>query len=172
MYERMSMEQWWNDTDRGNWSTERKTLYSVGGRWMNHFGGLVLIVDNRIPDKRQYPSATLFTTNSDIYSIRYWPPQPHHDSSSRRTATSCKHVTFSSVGHSMSATPYLPIQSTGYGTHHFQDHAPSQTQGQMLHKAPHRRCNLYSETSCFHKGSAPLAIAQILTICLSFFNQD
>ena len=31
----MSMEQWWNDTDRGNWSTGRKTLYSVGGRWMN-----------------------------------------------------------------------------------------------------------------------------------------
>ena len=31
----MSMEQWWNDTDRGNWSTGRKTLYSAGGRWMN-----------------------------------------------------------------------------------------------------------------------------------------
>ena len=30
----MSMEQWWNDTDRGNWSTGRKTLYSVGGVWM------------------------------------------------------------------------------------------------------------------------------------------
>jgi hypothetical protein len=30
--EGISMEQWWNDTDRGNWSTGRKILYSVGGR--------------------------------------------------------------------------------------------------------------------------------------------
>jgi len=68
----MSMEQWWNDTDRGklkywkkniiqygwqvdewvlgnggmimtggNWSTGRKTLYSVGGRWMNEYGAMV-----------------------------------------------------------------------------------------------------------------------------------
>ena len=37
----MSMEQWWNDTDRGNWSTGRKTLYSVGGRWMNVYGAMV-----------------------------------------------------------------------------------------------------------------------------------
>jgi hypothetical protein len=32
------MEHLWNDTDRGNWSTWRKTLYSVGGRWMNEYG--------------------------------------------------------------------------------------------------------------------------------------
>ena len=37
----MSMEHWWNDTDSGNWSTGRKTLYSVGGRWMNEYGALV-----------------------------------------------------------------------------------------------------------------------------------
>jgi len=37
----MSMEHWWNDTDRGNWSAGRKTLYSVGGRWMNEYGALV-----------------------------------------------------------------------------------------------------------------------------------
>jgi hypothetical protein len=37
----MSMELWWNDTDRGNWSTGRKTLYSVGGRCMNEYGSLV-----------------------------------------------------------------------------------------------------------------------------------
>jgi len=37
----MSMEHWWNDTDRGNWSTGRKTLYSVGGRRMNKYGALV-----------------------------------------------------------------------------------------------------------------------------------
>ena len=37
----MSMEQWWNDTDRGNWSTGRKTLYSVGSRWMDEYGTMV-----------------------------------------------------------------------------------------------------------------------------------
>ena len=37
----MSMEHWWNDADRGNWSTGRKILYSVGGRWMNEYGALV-----------------------------------------------------------------------------------------------------------------------------------
>ena len=35
------MEQWWNDTDRGNWSTGRKVLYSVGGGWMNEYGAMV-----------------------------------------------------------------------------------------------------------------------------------
>ena len=37
----MGMEHWWNDTDRGNWSTGRKTVYSVGGRWKNEYGALV-----------------------------------------------------------------------------------------------------------------------------------
>ena len=37
----MGMEHWWNDTNRGNWSTGRKTLYSVGGRWMKGYGALV-----------------------------------------------------------------------------------------------------------------------------------
>jgi len=68
----MSVEQWWNGTDRGNlkywekniiqrgwwmdgwvwsnggmtltgetWSTGRKTLYSVGGRWMDECGTMV-----------------------------------------------------------------------------------------------------------------------------------
>jgi len=32
--ELMSMEHWWNDTDRGNWSIGRKILYSDDGRWM------------------------------------------------------------------------------------------------------------------------------------------
>jgi hypothetical protein len=32
---RMSVEQWWNDTDRGNWNTGRKILYnSVVDEWM------------------------------------------------------------------------------------------------------------------------------------------
>jgi hypothetical protein len=37
----MRMEEWWNDTDRGNWRTGRKTLYSVGGGWMNEYGAMV-----------------------------------------------------------------------------------------------------------------------------------
>jgi len=37
----MRLEQWWNDTDKENWITGRKTLYSVGGRWMNEFGAVV-----------------------------------------------------------------------------------------------------------------------------------
>ena len=37
----MGIEHWWNDTDRGNWSIGRETLYSVGGRWMNGYGALV-----------------------------------------------------------------------------------------------------------------------------------
>jgi len=37
----MGMVHWWNDTDRGNWSTGRKTLHSVGGRWINGYGALV-----------------------------------------------------------------------------------------------------------------------------------
>jgi len=37
----MGMEHWLNDTDRGNWSTGRKTFYSVGGRLMNEYGALV-----------------------------------------------------------------------------------------------------------------------------------
>jgi len=37
----MSMVQWWNDTDMGNRSTGRKTLYSVGGRWMDEYGAMV-----------------------------------------------------------------------------------------------------------------------------------
>jgi hypothetical protein len=28
----MGVGRWWNGSDRGNWSTGRKTLYSVGGR--------------------------------------------------------------------------------------------------------------------------------------------
>ena len=40
VYEWMSMEQWWNDIDRENWSTGRKTLYIVGGSWMNEYGAM------------------------------------------------------------------------------------------------------------------------------------
>jgi hypothetical protein len=39
--ELMSMGHWWNDTENENWSTRSKTLYSLGGRWMNEYGELV-----------------------------------------------------------------------------------------------------------------------------------
>jgi len=38
----MSVEQWWNGTDRGKlkyW--EKKTLYSMDGRWMDECGAMV-----------------------------------------------------------------------------------------------------------------------------------
>jgi len=37
----MSMEHWWNDIERGNWSVGTKTLYSFVYRWMNEYGALV-----------------------------------------------------------------------------------------------------------------------------------
>jgi len=37
----MSMEQWWNDTDRGKLKYWETTLYSVGARWMNEYGAMV-----------------------------------------------------------------------------------------------------------------------------------
>jgi hypothetical protein len=38
---KMSMEQWWNDTDRGKLMYCQKKLYSVGGRCMKEYGGMV-----------------------------------------------------------------------------------------------------------------------------------
>jgi len=35
------MEEWWNDTERGKLKCWEKTLYSVGGRWMDGYGALV-----------------------------------------------------------------------------------------------------------------------------------
>jgi len=39
--DRKSMGHWLNDTDWGKWSTGRKQLLRVGGRWMNDYGKLV-----------------------------------------------------------------------------------------------------------------------------------
>ena len=83
----MSVEQWWNDTDRGklkcwekniiqcgwymdewvwsnggmiltgeNWSAGRKTLYSVGGRWMSKHsnGGMILTGENWSTGEKHY----------------------------------------------------------------------------------------------------------------------
>jgi hypothetical protein len=90
-----------------------------GWVWSN--GGIILAVVKGIPDKRQYLISIVLATNSDML----WPgtepnpssdcsPQPQHESSFRRIATSCKHVTFGSVGHFKSATSNLPIQSVGW----------------------------------------------------------
>ena len=37
----ISMEQWWNGTDRGKLKCWEKKLYSVGGRWMDGYGAMV-----------------------------------------------------------------------------------------------------------------------------------
>jgi len=35
------MEQWWNGTDRGKLKYWKKSLYSVGGRWMDEYRAMV-----------------------------------------------------------------------------------------------------------------------------------
>ena len=46
----MSMEQWWNDTDRGKLKYWEKKLYSVGGWWMNEWvwsnSGMIMTGEN------------------------------------------------------------------------------------------------------------------------------
>ena len=37
----MCMGLWWKTLSGENWSTERKTLYSVGGGWINVYGAVV-----------------------------------------------------------------------------------------------------------------------------------
>ena len=37
----MSMEQWWNDTDRGKLKYWEKNIILVGGRWMDEYGAMV-----------------------------------------------------------------------------------------------------------------------------------
>ena len=37
----MSMEQWWNDTDRGKLKYWEKNIIKVGGRWMDEYGAMV-----------------------------------------------------------------------------------------------------------------------------------
>ena len=64
----MGMEHWWNDTDRGNWSTGRKTLYSVGGRWMNGYGALV----------EWYWQGKLKYWQKNTVPVPFRPPQTSH----------------------------------------------------------------------------------------------
>jgi len=35
--DRMIMGHWWNDTDRGNCTTGKETLYSVGGKILSNY---------------------------------------------------------------------------------------------------------------------------------------
>jgi len=37
----MSMEQWWNDTDRGKLKYKGETLYSISSRWVDEYGAMV-----------------------------------------------------------------------------------------------------------------------------------
>ena len=37
----MSVEQWWNGTDRGKLKYWEKKLYIVGSRWMDECGAMV-----------------------------------------------------------------------------------------------------------------------------------
>jgi hypothetical protein len=37
----MIMEYWRNDTDREQQRNWEKTLYSIGGRWMDEYGAMV-----------------------------------------------------------------------------------------------------------------------------------
>ena len=41
VYGWMNMEQQWNDTDKAKLKYWRKTLYSVGGIWMDEYGAMV-----------------------------------------------------------------------------------------------------------------------------------
>jgi hypothetical protein len=66
------MEHWWNDTDSRNWSIGRKTLYSVGGRWMNECGALVEWYWQR---KLKYYGKNLFRWHSVYHKSRSTVPQ-------------------------------------------------------------------------------------------------
>jgi len=37
----MSMEQWWNDTDKGKMNYWEKNIIQCGGKWMNEYGAMV-----------------------------------------------------------------------------------------------------------------------------------
>ena len=52
----MSMEQWWNHNDRGNWSAGRRTLYSMGGMWINEWsnGGMLLTGETEVLGEKHY----------------------------------------------------------------------------------------------------------------------
>jgi len=64
----IGMEQWWNGTDRVNWSAGRKTLYRVGGRWMDEYGAMVeWYWQGKLKCwEKKCPSAILFTTNVTV----------------------------------------------------------------------------------------------------------
>jgi hypothetical protein len=54
------MEHWWNGTDRGNWSTGRKTLYSVGGRRMNmEHGGMILTEETGVLGEKHHTASVV-----------------------------------------------------------------------------------------------------------------
>ena len=57
----MSMEHWWNDSDRGNWSTGRKTLHAlVVDEWVWSTGGMILTGETEVLGET-CPNNTLFS---------------------------------------------------------------------------------------------------------------
>ena len=78
----LSMEQWWNDTGE-NWSTGRKTLYSVGGRWMNEYGAMVDDTDREnwtVLGEKLYTASVVdgwmsmeqWWNDTDRRKLKYW----------------------------------------------------------------------------------------------------
>jgi len=79
----MSTEQWWNDTDRGKLKDWEKTLYIVGGRWMNEYGAMV---EWYWQEKIEVPGAKYYTAwvvdgwmsmeqwwnDTDRGKLKYW----------------------------------------------------------------------------------------------------
>ena len=51
-----------------NWSTGRKTLYSVGGRWMNEYGAMV----EWYWEVNTKPFRTIFCTSAIFFKISIW----------------------------------------------------------------------------------------------------
>jgi len=63
-----------------NWSTGRKTVYSVGGGWMNEYGAMVewywqgkteVLVENPVPSLLlpPYATCTVQWSNPDLHSV-------------------------------------------------------------------------------------------------------
>jgi hypothetical protein len=78
-----SMEHWWNATDRGNWSTGRKALYSVGSRWMNECGALMECYwQGKTEVQGEKPIPVPLHTRQIPHGLArdwtHWPPKPWH----------------------------------------------------------------------------------------------
>jgi len=72
----ISVEQYWNKTDREKWSTGRKILFRKSGKWMNEFGAMV----ERYWQKKLHwawvvvgsMSMEQWCNDTDIGKLNYW----------------------------------------------------------------------------------------------------